>query len=93
MRKQAELEVAILKELLPLLSVRPILRAFDLQARTGGPKSALRKDEAQTRAAAYISFLDHSVQHHHTATALLPHHLPEVAARVGEGSLKTQRQT
>lgn len=37
---------------------------------------------------AYRSLLYDSVQHHHATAPLFPHHLPEVPARVWQGSLK-----
>lgn len=37
----------------------------------------------------YRAFLHDTVEHDHAPALLLPHHLPEVAARVGQGALQT----
>lgn len=101
LRDESELEVGLLEDAVPLLPLRPVLGTFDLKVRATGRHDRERQNLTSARqtgypgrrcsqqeAAAHGSFLYDSVQHHHAAAPLLPHHLPETATRVWQGSLR-----
>lgn len=102
LRDQSELETGLLEDAVPLLPRRPVLGTFDLRVHaTGRETQALTSVQqtgnpgrrfSQQEAAAHGSFLYDPVQHHHAAAPLLPHHLPETATRVWQGSLRRVRR-
>lgn len=99
---EGKLEIGVIKDSIPLLSVRPILGTFYLKKRCTFNKVTKRERQwgywsknktcwdcqIKKENSAYRSFLYDSVEHHHTAAPLLPHHLPEVATCIWKGSLK-----